>query len=41
MISWVQVNTNFEGDEVDLIDENGGDDGVDGEFDGDATPQAK
>ncbi len=37
MISGVQFNTNYEEDEVDLVDGDGGDDGADG----DASPQAK
>ena len=41
MISGVQFNTNYEGDEVDLIDGDGGDDGANGDIDGDASSQAK
>ena len=32
----VQSNTNYEGDEVDLVDGDGRDDGADGDVDGDA-----
>ena len=40
-ISGVQSNTNYEGDEVDLVDGDGGDDGADGDIDGDASPYVK
>ena len=40
-ISGVQSNTNYEGDEVDLVDGDGGDDGADGDVDGDASPYVK
>ncbi len=36
-ISGVQSNTNYEGDEVDLVDGDGGDDGANG----DASPYVK
>ena len=37
----VQSNTNYEGDEVDLVHGDGGDDGVDGYVDEDAFPYVK
>jgi hypothetical protein len=37
----VQANTNYEGDEVDLVDGDGGDDGADGDVDGDASPTSR
>jgi hypothetical protein len=37
----VQPNTNYEGDEVDLIDGDGGDDGADGDVDGDSSPTSR
>ena len=40
-ISGVQSNTNYEGDKVDLVDGDGGDDGADEDVDGDASSQAK
>jgi hypothetical protein len=39
--SAVQFNTNYEGDEVDLVDRDGGDDGADEDVDGDASAKAK
>ena len=41
MISGVQFNTNYEGDEVDLVDGDGGDDGAYGDVDGDASPKPR
>jgi hypothetical protein len=38
IISGVQSNTNYKGDEVDPVD---GDDGDDGDVDGDASPHVK
>lgn len=40
-ISGVQSNTNYEGDEDNLVDGDGGDDGADGDVDGDASPYVK
>jgi hypothetical protein len=40
-ISGVQFNTNYEVDDVDLVDGDGGDDGAGGDVDGDASSQAK
>jgi hypothetical protein len=37
----VQPNTNYEGDEVDLIDGDGGDDGADGDVVEDASPTSR
>ena len=41
MIFGVQFNTNYEGDDVDLVDGDGGDDGADGDVDGDASPKLR
>ena len=40
-ISRVQSITNYEGDEVDLEDGDGGDNGADGDVDGEASPYTK
>jgi hypothetical protein len=37
----VQSNTNYEGDEIDLVDVDGGDDGADRDVDEDASPYVK
>lgn len=41
IISGVQSNTNYEGDEVDIVDGDGGDDGADVDVDEDASPYIK
>ena len=40
-ISGVQSNTNYEADDVDLVDGDGADDGADGDVDEDASPYVK
>ena len=40
-ISGVQSNTNYEGNEVDLRDGDGDDDGADGDVDGEVSPYTK